>query len=297
MTKLPSIRQANSAGRIVFDISEISYLDPVNEQGPELHINIETIDANGANRRRLTPGAVQYATPTCNPDGSKIAFCIGSQKIGIMNADGTKQEVLVGNDYGYLSGCHSPCFSPDGKRIAFVAGGTNGWALFVMNANGSAPIQITHDGFVRNPVFSADGKQIIYDKLGLFILDTDGKNLRELFPGDNFHFTNVAVSPDGHKIAWVESCEYWPEEDEYYHLYTVYIANTDGSERTKISGAFRTAHYPAFSPDSKRIAFIGQLTPDAKTGIYTAQLDGSDIEVVTPEAESISHLCWIPIRE
>jgi Tol biopolymer transport system component len=297
VTKPLSIRQANSAGRIVFDVSEISYLDTVNERHPELHINIETIDANGANRRRLTPGAVQYATPACSPDGSKIAFCIGNHKIGLMNADGTNQEMLVGNEYGYLSKCHSPCFSPDGKRIAFVAGGTRSWALFVMNADGSAPIEITHDCVPRNPVFSADGNQIIYDTGGLHTVDTNGGNQRELFSNNLTRYTNVAFNPAGCKIAFVERCEYWNDEDEYYHLYTVYVANNDGSELTKVSSAFRTAYDPTFSPDGKRIAFIGQLTEDATPGIYTTRLDGSDIEVVTHEAEDVSHLCWIPIRE
>ncbi len=114
------------------------------------------VDVTGANPRPLVaiPGVAVYQ-PAWAPDGSKIAFTYddpvspSGRDIAVINVDGTGFENITS---AYDSADVAPVWFPDGERIAFgsdrgsttpgVVGGGNIW---VMNADGSNPINLTAD--------------------------------------------------------------------------------------------------------------------------------------------------------
>lgn len=51
-------------------------------------------------------------------------------------------------------------YSPDGSRIAFMSTRSGGWAIWVANADGSSPRQVTNWGFENLPSWSPDGQSI-----------------------------------------------------------------------------------------------------------------------------------------
>ena len=56
-----------------------------------------------------------------------------------------------------------PAWSPDGRRIAYRSAGENDQDLFVMDADGSNPTQLTDGPFeASDPAWSPDGKQIAF---------------------------------------------------------------------------------------------------------------------------------------
>src|SRR3989440_3560755 len=139
----------------------------------------------------------------------KIAFAStrdGAWGIYVMNADGSNQTRLT---LGI-----EPAWSPDGSKIAFVAGPDSSSlypnTIYVMNADGSNPIRLT---IGSDPAWSPDGNKIAfvsiwsddsfaYSLYQISVMNADGSNAQslpglELVPGVG----GPAWSPHGTKIA------------------------------------------------------------------------------------------------
>jgi Tol biopolymer transport system component len=142
-------------------------------------------------------------------DGQRIAYsthrtgrgCGVYSNIGIVNADGTGQQLLVEGGWSGL-----PDWAPDGQRIAFASGEPvciSPVDLEIMNADGTGrrvPVDGDVDGMVNtSPSWSPDGQSIVFSRfpLGesdaseLFAVNVDGTGLRRVtgVPGG-------AVAPD-----------------------------------------------------------------------------------------------------
>lgn len=96
----------------------------------------------------------------------------------------TGENVLLSNGY-------QPCFSPDGKRIAYVkySSDAKSTSIWIMNIDGSEQVQLTDakKGFALNPRWSPDGTRLVFqsskkDKkdADLYVIDVDGNNLTQL---------------------------------------------------------------------------------------------------------------------
>lgn len=104
------------------------------------------------------------STPQYSPDGKRIAFSSGRGGGGIAvwaaNADGTGLTQLTKMASPI---CATPRWSPDGKWIAFEAYGKAGWDVWLMEANGGSPRQLTHgpaDNII--PSWSGDGRSVYF---------------------------------------------------------------------------------------------------------------------------------------
>ncbi len=87
--------------------------------GDELYV----VNPDGSEARQLTTGGQVQGEPSVSPNGIRVVFVgrVGSSnQVMFVRGSGGKPIVLT----GVTGGKRLPCYSPDGKSLAFVAGGT-----------------------------------------------------------------------------------------------------------------------------------------------------------------------------
>lgn len=179
-------------------------------------------------------------------------------EIATVNVDGTGRQRLTKN--GRFDSY--PVLSPDGTRIAFIVGDSDGHYslptgnLFVMAADGS------------------DGQRVGFG--------TDTRIVGAgLYP--------PIWSPDGERLAFIVN-EAERSGNAYRDSYepVLYTIRLDGSGLNRIG---ETTGLPGWSPDNQQIAFA-RVDGD-ETGIYTAQADGSRLRQVMG-GFGASQVSWSP---
>ncbi len=94
-----------------------------------------------------------------------------------------------------LSGAANPAFSPDSRRVAYVAARGGKWLVVVDGVEGKE-----HDGIVAgSPVFSADSKRVAYAarRVAKQLVVVDGVEGKE-YDGA----ANLVFSPDSKRVAY-----------------------------------------------------------------------------------------------
>lgn len=188
----------------------------------------------------------QTPPATLLSNDSVIAFVSdrsGHWHIYIMNTNKSGITQLTNNEGGSN---HSPDWSPDGRKIAFVSHRNGAGGIFVINADSSSGVTRLTMGFDDNsPRWSPDGEQIAYISEGdIYLMNKDGHAQVNLTNSPRDDESYPVWFPDGTQIAFVSNGQ-------------IYIINVDGSNRRKlINGAGGFKNF-AFSHDSMHIFFDG----------------------------------------
>jgi Tol biopolymer transport system component len=158
----------------------------------------DTMKANISGTITLTnltaDSPICHHEPAASPDGTKIAFSGHGHTettyfydVYVMNADGTNPVKLTNStDYDIEYGF--PSYSPDSKQITYTRGD---WTqspvamdIFVMNADGTNPKQLTSTGTAVMSRFLADGTitfmQYQTNNWEIFRMNADGTNVTRL---------------------------------------------------------------------------------------------------------------------
>ncbi len=220
------------------------------------------------------------ASPEISPDGNQIVYTRRwtdkvndkfESDVWIMNADGSRNRFLVKGS--------SPQWSPDGKRIAYVAPGQpRGAQIFVKWMDTGEETQLTRlDRAPSNVEWSPDGKKIAFN----------------MFMPDKASFTvKMPARPEGAK--WIEpprvidNLNYRADgqgfsPDGYQHIFV--IPDTGGTPRQLTEGDYNHGA-PQWTPDSQTIIFSGVRQPEAEYirgagEIYAVPVSGGTIRALT----------------
>ena len=276
-------KTAGTNGRIAF-----ARFDPALQDTVTYTANID-----GSNVLRLLDGASE--APHWSPDGTVVAVSacadppICDTAAEIVNPDTGRVRVLRMPDPALFTGCL--VWSPNARRLACEGNSEtdpsrNG--IYTISTTGGDLRQITSNpGGHDNPIdYSPDGGRILFARIdptrstdpnqALFVANLDGTEVRRITPW-GFSDDDGGWSPDGTRIV-------------FEHLGRLYIVHPDGTGLTAIGlhvGNLTTS-FPAFdagwSPDGARIVFSLRIPTGPQAiveGIYTANVDGSDVRAVT----------------
>ena len=278
----------------------------------KLRGGIWIIPASGGEAKQLTEFG---SHPAWSPDGKQIAFqsnqivdlgayarnALPPSTLWLVGANGgePKQLTQIGNPAG---GHGSPSFSPDGKRIVFEVDDYQSSSVWTISTGGDDAKRISKAGNAYEPVYAPDGQSILHSSDGVFQVrvnpdtnDAIGESSQIAGIGGTFSgVRRVSFSADGRKMAY--SALLRRESLLSVRLQTN-STEADGAPAPLIQNTNARNHYPAFSPDGKRIAFSSCNVGGTGCDIWLADADGShQIQLTTHESAELMP-SWFPDME
>jgi Tol biopolymer transport system component len=154
-----------------------------------------------------------------------------------------------------------PCWSPDGKWVAFILYQKNEKGnfvndIFIVPADGGEPRRITsesHRTAWAGIDWSPDGGYIAYFSLdkSVNLLPLDGADVRTLAAVDEIRgaASDVSYSPDGKTIVFSDKRK-------------IYAVPVEGGPAVEVKTGLEEAMSPSWSPNGKTIAFTAVIRHD-----------------------------------
>ena len=220
--------------------------------------NTDTIyisDVDGTSLNRIPNGHSVYDlfevdnSPDISPDGSRVAYSTFRYSTGFLRNSEHSYEIVTsrldGSDVKRLTrdkyGNHSPVWSPDGERIAYVS----------------------------------DRELATREHLAVYTMASDGSDVRNIGTTGRSGWPNPLPrwSPDGRHIAYYDF-DGALTPSGIYRTHFVAVARADGSGSWRVVESYPSIGNPVWSPDSKRIAFTRSY--ETETALYVIDLDGSN---------------------
>jgi tol-pal system beta propeller repeat protein TolB len=217
---------------------------------------------------------VEGSKPHVSPDGTRVAYTTARDEIAVLDLS-TGTESVVTREQSMV-----PRWSPDGGSILFFSARSGRNELWVMNADGTEPRQLTHGGGESmEGDWSPDGTRIVFrrnsgDGGDIWIMNQDGSVAALLHAGERMD-SDPRWSPDGRRIAFVSLV---PVEGEARLTSEIFVIEANGSGLLQLTRGGENWS-PAWAPDGSRIAFFG-YGARAEPDLFTVRPDGSDLRLL-----------------
>ena len=229
----------------------------------------------------------RMSDPALSPDGKLIAFTVQTPDLGkntkpgqiyVVSIDGIAPPRQLTHD-GSLN--ERPRWSPDSRQIYFVSNRTGTQQVWVMDANGAYPRQITRiPTEVSGEILSSDGRKLVF--LSNVYPDCGADNTCNQRSLDD-----EARSQTKARIYTSLLYRHWNEWQGKRRQHILSM-NIDGSALTDLTPGQRDV--PPFSlggpddyaisPDSMEVAYVANTDPEpavsTNSDIFTVPIEGGD---------------------
>jgi Tol biopolymer transport system component len=229
--------------------------------GPAPHDPTNTLPLKTTRIARFTVDEGTWMSLSVSPDGRTVLFDLLGDLYTVPIAGGKATRILGGNSMDV-----HPRFSPDGRKILFVSDRAGSDQLWVANADGSDPVQVSRltAGSMSFPVWLPDGE---------FILG--GQNLYHLSGGEGvrvpFGAGVTSFSPDGKRA-------YTSNRSGQVIVYD----RSSGRTHTLVSNPSGALQVAA-SPDGKWLAYFTRS--DSRTDLVLRDIESGDERVLRRDVQ------------
>ena len=245
--------------------------------------------------------------PAVSPDEQRIAWVETSMH---KHEDSYKAEIWIagidgGNARQLTSGSHrdtQPIWSPDGARLVFISNrpaakstatpddqnsaGSAATQLWTIAADGGEAVQLTnHPNGASSPAWSPDSRRVVF--VADDDLDDEAPNEAAVTMGmhaDEVVVNDLRYRADGRGLI-----------KRFAHIWAIDIATRQSVQLT--DGDVQD-NSPAWSPDGRSIAFLGDRSANRRTGSAQAAMvvpaTGGDVRPVGPDDAVFNSLEWSP---
>lgn len=231
---------------IVFENGGYIYkLDVTNKQ--PVKINITLASDNIYARSEVKDGGRYITGASLSSDGERLVVTTRGEVFNIPTDKGVIKNITRS------PGAHDRDaeWSPDGKSIAYISDATGETELYLQDAVGSDPVQLTknNDTYIRSFVWSPDSKSIVYTDRNnrINLLDVSSKQKTVLLQDPAGEPRGVTFSPDS---KWLT---YSRMESNDFNV--IYIFNIAAKKEYAISDKWYESYSSTFSKDGKYLVF------------------------------------------
>jgi TolB protein len=245
---LANIKQVTSgfvrAGEGYFspDGTQITFQAEEKDTGNPFY-QIFILDLESGKFRRVSPGVGKTTCSYFRPDGKKIIFASSHLD---SEAKKKQEDEYAKREEDAKAGKRRPRYQWD----------FDPWMdIFEANPDGTGLKRLTdRKGYVAEGSYSADGKSIVFcsnhdGNLELYVMDADGKNVRQLTHAPGCYNGGPFFSPDGKRVIFRS------DRQKKDHL-QLYVINSDGTGEKALTDDLNWVHWaPYWYKDGRHIIY------------------------------------------
>ena len=231
---------------IVFENGGYIYKMDAASKKPE-KVNIELTSDNIYARSELKDGSQYITEASISPDGERIVITSRGEVFNLPVDKGVTKNITRSPEQHD----REAQWSPDGKQIAYISDGTGETELYLQDATGGEPVQLTknNDTYIRSFEWSPDSKTIVYTdrKNRINLLDVATRQVTQAVQDPMAEIRDVTFSPDSKWLTYSR-----PANNEYSIIYVYNIAD---KKEYPVTDKWYDSGSPVFSNDGKYLVF------------------------------------------
>jgi dipeptidyl aminopeptidase/acylaminoacyl peptidase len=197
--------------------------------------------------------------------------------------------------YLLAQGAKAAELSPDGRRLAFEWAVTGEPQLWLVDAAGGWPQQVTFGSAITFFRWSPDGKNLLVgrdaegnEREGYYLISTDGSEERQLLPLSDAFRQFGMFSSDGRRFIYSSTERNGIDFD-------IYVAEAgSGEARRVLEGSF--GFFPVSWQPQGELVIVSETRGEDANDLYFLDLGTGELELVfQPEvASSYRNFAWLP---